>query len=154
MPVKPQTDEEFEKNFWSRVDKTSDSQGCWLWTGYTRLGYGTVKRYGKQFNTHIVSYLLSGGIIPDGLVLCHSGFCVGKKNCCNPNHLTPKTQSENALDMHRDGTLPRIQRKLTDAQVLEIRASVGKSHSQLGKEYGVARCSITSLLNNRTYTHI
>jgi hypothetical protein len=144
-----------DHKFWKNVDKTSDPQGCWLWTGYIRPdGYGFTRIDGKKTLTHRASYLLSGLTIPDDLHLCHSNFCVGKKNCCNPDHLTPQTQSQNMMDMHRDGTVSRPRRKLTDAQVLEIRASVGKTHRQLAKDYGVGKGSITGILNRVYYKYI
>jgi len=103
MPRPKYSEEIFLQRFWDRVDKISDSNGCWLWTaGKTKLGYGQVVWNGKVRLTHIVSYLLSGNTIPYGLELAHSEMCIGKRHCCNPTHLTPKTHRENMLDKNRD----------------------------------------------------
>jgi len=154
MPAK-YTEEQFIQKFWERVDKTSDASGCWLWTGAKDLkGYGKVGLNRKHVGTHIVSWLLTDHTIPEGLELAHSGNCKGKPHCCNPDHLTPKTRSENMLDKHRDGTM--AQAKLNEQQVREIRRMLadGKSQTKIAKEFGVCQYTIWDIKRGATWSHV
>ena len=88
MPRK-YSDEIFEQKFWEKVDKISDTSGCWLWTGgKNSSGYGVVRWNRIMSVTHIVAYLLTGNTVSEELDLRHSEHCLGKKHCCNPEHLT------------------------------------------------------------------
>ena len=141
-----------EADFWSRVDKTSDPQGCWLWTGNIKNdGYGFMKWSGKAITAHRLAYLLSGHTIPEGLCLAHSEHCIGKRHCCNPAHLTPKTTRENALDMHRDGTMIC---KLSPEQVLDIRSRVGQTQRAMAEEFGVDYTTIYKIIHNKRWSHL
>lgn len=152
MTNKPFTDAEFAERFWERVDKTSDASGCWLWTGSKSRGYGHVRRRGKIAMAHSVAYFLTGHTVPDGLGLAHSELCVGKKHCCNPDHLTPKTPKENAADRWRDGTVTSA--KLTETQVLAIRARAGELHKDLAREFNIDKTTISDILRKKTWKHI
>lgn len=80
--------------FWSRVDKTGD---CWLWTGY-RFTEGRQKGYGqfkRNLRAHRVSYELSIGPIPEGLVLDH--LC-RNPSCVRPEHLEPVSNYVNVVE--------------------------------------------------------
>jgi hypothetical protein len=148
----PYTQEEFEQKFWENVDKTSDPQGCWLWTaGKSVNGYGRVRYNGKLEASHRIAYMLSGNTIPVGLELAHSQSCRGKKNCCNPAHLTPKTHGDNILDKYRDGTTSV---KLSDQQVLDIRSRINQTQLQMANEFGLSQSTISDILNRRTWSHI
>ena len=151
MPRK-YTEAEWEAAFWARVDMTSDPQGCWLWTGNKcPSGYGSLKWEGKTCKSHRVSYILTGHTVPEGLVLAHSEHCVGKRHCCNPDHLTPKTHSGNSTDMHRDGTMIC---KLTAEQVLDIRARIGQTQKEIAEEFGVDHTAIYKIIHRKTWAHI
>lgn len=145
------SNKEFEESFWKRVDKTSDPQGCWLWTGYKTKGYGGVKWNRKSSQTHIVAYLLTGHTIPEGYHLSHSEYCIGKKHCCNPSHLTPKTPVDNNLDKHRDGTMKS---KLTAEQVLDIRARNEQTNVEISKEYNISTSTVGRIINRKIWKHI
>jgi hypothetical protein len=82
------------ERFWSKVEKTSS---CWLWRGATNAsGYGLSWDPTRQRpkRAHRVSYELSVGPIPEGLVLDH--LC-RNPSCVNPAHLEPVTDRENIL---------------------------------------------------------
>ena len=72
------------ERLWARVDK--DPGPCWLWTGATTVGYGSIRcrETGRALYTHRVAYEDLVGPIPVGLHLDH--LCRNKL-CCNPEHL-------------------------------------------------------------------
>jgi hypothetical protein len=89
-----------DEKFWAKVDKTSDPDGCWLWTGYCNpLGYGM---YGKHELAYHYPWEQIHGQIPKGKVLDH--IC-SKPICVNPCHLRAITQQQNTEHLkgaHRD----------------------------------------------------
>lgn len=78
-----------------KVDR-QPGDGCWLWTGSTRQGYGQirVKRDGTWTvrDAHRVAWEELVGPVPAGLVIDH--LC-RVTTCVNPAHLEPVTQREN-----------------------------------------------------------
>lgn len=68
--------------------------GCWLWTGGSRSGYGTIwcSERETMIASHRASYMHYIGPIPEGLELDH--IC-GNTLCCNPKHLEAVTHKEN-----------------------------------------------------------
>ena len=80
-----------------RVDAAN---GCWVFTGALRNGYGAICVEGSTLYTHRYAYERLTGPIPDGLVLDH--LCRNRA-CFNPDHLEPVTQRENCLRGERAG---------------------------------------------------
>ncbi len=81
----------------ARVEK--DSNGCWIFTGALREGYGILGRGGRKEGlvyAHRATYTHFVGEIPKGLHIDH--LC-RVRACCNPKHLEPVTQAENNLRM-------------------------------------------------------
>lgn len=81
-----------EARFWRRVLITD---GCWLWTGALKDGYGRLSRGCRgmgYLRAHRFSYELHKGPIPGGLDLDH--LC-RNRSCVNPDHLEPVTRGEN-----------------------------------------------------------
>lgn len=71
------------------------SEDCWKWTGViSSNGYGRIEHKGKHLMAHRVSFLLNGGIIPQGMILDH--LC-RNRGCVNPNHLRVVSCKENVL---------------------------------------------------------
>lgn len=92
---------DIEKRVWSRIDKSSNTRGCWEWTGYCHSwGYGQISIKHKTYAMHRLMYEQFKGPIPDGLFICHA--CDNPK-CCNPDHLWAGTQKENIQDCVRKG---------------------------------------------------
>lgn len=90
-----------QEYFVSRTDIVND---CWIWKLATNSqGHGicTHKFSGakKSYTAHRLSYIMHIGPIDDGLVVRH--LC-SNKGCCNPQHLTIGTQSDNYYDMSEE----------------------------------------------------
>jgi hypothetical protein len=81
-----------EDRFWSKVDRTAY---CWNWTAGTRAsGYGSFYWNGKNWSAHRVSFTLTNGPIPEGLVIDHICRNTG---CVRPEHLRAVTQRVNVM---------------------------------------------------------
>lgn len=78
--------------------RTLNVDGCWVWQGHKRLGYGIVQRVvgGKTvvYRLHRFMYEQLKGEIPPGLVPDH--LC-RVRSCVNPNHIEIVTPGENVL---------------------------------------------------------
>lgn len=80
------------ERFWSKVDK---SGSCWEWTASdTTHGYGVWWTGSRLIMAHRISYKISHGGIPDGLVIDH--LCRNRK-CVKPEHLEAVTNKLNIL---------------------------------------------------------
>jgi hypothetical protein len=82
-----------DARFDAKVDR-SDPDGCWLWTGTLRSGYGRFRADGRLVQAHRYSYERAVGPIPADRQLDH--LCRVRR-CVNPDHLEPVTPSENVL---------------------------------------------------------
>lgn len=99
------TSPEFQKRFWSKVDKSAGDDACWLWTASTTHRYGQIATYqnGKRKITqaHRIAWVFSNRTdIPDGMFICH--HC-DNPTCVNPKHLFIGTVQDNVDDMLRKG---------------------------------------------------
>ena len=87
----------------SRLESKSVKHGdCLLWTGST-LGkhkYGGLRVGRTMLYAHRLSYEISKGEIPHGMVVMHT---CDRPACINPEHLMLGTQMENVADMHSKG---------------------------------------------------
>ena len=142
------TDTAIER-FMTFVDTTSDPNGCWLWTGSKTVkgGYGQFSLNRRPVRAHRFSYEITKGAIPTGMIIRH--MCRGK--CVNPDHLELGTFQDNMNDRQRDGTNGN---KLTKEQVVAIRNRINTSCTEIAKEYGVNKTTISSILLRKIWKHV
>ncbi len=76
-----------------------DENGCWIWLGAKKNGYGALTINGKPSQyAHRISYELFTGVpIPSDKELDH--LCMVRP-CINPDHLETVTHQENMLRGH------------------------------------------------------
>jgi|ERR1051326_339167 hypothetical protein len=159
--------------FHSRIDKATDKNGCWIWTGQKMMqGYGYILLKGKVIKSHRYSYELFVGPIPDGLCVLHK---CDNRACVNPNHLFIGTVADNNRDRalkNRSATGDRngsrthpeacargernFNSKLTAEHVREIRkrAARGETQKSLASEFGVHNSVICEVVNKRAWAHV
>lgn len=155
-----------EQRFWKYVRKTAT---CWLWTGATTNGgYGVINgggRGSKIVRAHRLSYEMHNGIAPGELDVCH--VCDNPR-CVNPAHLFLGTAAENVEDMIGKGrdlegrkNRPRgeghHQAKLTDEQVIAIRAEYaagGTSLNKLAVKFNVSKRGVLNIVKGAVWKHL
>lgn len=87
------------RRFWSKVDKITSSNGCWLWIAFKApSGHGKFS-FGNEQLAHRVSWIIAFGPPPlDKPCVLHN--CPGGDNpsCVNPAHLWCGTINDNNQD--------------------------------------------------------
>jgi hypothetical protein len=140
--------------FWKKVDRSEDSESCWLWTGYIgENGYGAFGIRGKMYKAHRVSYFIEHGRIDNDRLVLHR---CDVRNCVNPTHLflgTPKDNSQDAVRKARNTKLYGEQNgksKLTRAAVLAIRRICkrgGVYQKTVAKQFGVSEATVSYVVH-------
>ncbi len=141
-----------KQDFYDMLEPNGD---CLEWTGLkTSKGYGLTSAYDKLWRTHRLALHLEG-IDVTGHHVLHS---CDNPRCCNPEHLRTGTAVENSADMTSRRRNPigedRHNAKLTEQQVIEIRAISGMRRVDIGKRYGIARGTVNDIVNRRSWKHI
>lgn len=87
--------------FWSKVNKSTEENGCWTWTGCKDgNGYGMFTLGGRPQRAHRVAFEQWYGNIPPGQLACHR---CDNPSCCNPEHLFLGSAGDNNRDRARKG---------------------------------------------------
>jgi hypothetical protein len=95
--------------------------------------------------------MLVNGEIPKGGMVRHKCH---NRACCNPAHLELGEAQDNVQDMwDREEGAPKGNAKLTESQVLKIRASSLPS-AELAKMYGVTRHHINSIKRGHCWSSL
>lgn len=125
--------------------------GCWLWLGGTDGdGYGVAS---GNVKAHRLSYAKHHGEVPAGMCVCHS---CDVRPCVNPAHLFLGTNGENTADRNRKARQARgisNNAKLTEIQVLEIRASLDLCEV-LANKYGVSAGHVWQIKARMVWKHL
>lgn len=122
---------------------------CWLWQGpVNSSGYGSFKLRGRVVGTHVAAYLLFVGPVPAGQWVCHG---CDVRTCVNPSHLWLGSPRDNSIDRSMKLRVPH--RKVTDAQVAEIRASTD-SVTAIARRLGLHPWSVSQVRKGLSYTYI
>lgn len=149
--------------FWSKVDKTPGHgpEGlCWKWMAALNVrpeGYGrfAVRRDGHKvgLSAHRLSFVLAGGVIPEGLSVMHT---CDYKPCVNPDHLLLGSQANNTADMVSKGRHGAYGRPLSFGpaavriRLAELAIKRGIGLTQLTEMCGTHPSQIMNLWYNRT----
>jgi hypothetical protein len=143
---------EFIERFKRSVQVT---ESCWVWTG-SKLprGYGRFYFKGKAFYAHRLALEIFKGMhVPADKVVMHA---CDNPSCCNPDHLSIGTQTDNMRDASNKGRTVNRQdwrgsanpkAKLTAEQIEEIkrRLAAGERPVDLAREFGVGRARTTMI---------
>jgi hypothetical protein len=146
------------QDFWNKVDKTSNLNGCWIWTdALDRDGYGRFRFNKKNYGPHRFSKLLAGED-PKGLQVCH--HC-DNPSCVRPDHLFLGTAKDNKVDCinkkrhsygEKSGTA-----KLTEQEVIAIRYEYSLGNTSLRKiaiKYSMNHTVIDDIIKRKQWKHI
>lgn len=156
--------------FWSYVDKSGGNDACWIWTGdRTERGYGAISWKGKASRSHRISWLLTHGEIPDGLLVLHDCPDGDNPSCVNPSHLWLGTNADNVRDsVHKKRWFchqhpEQIRKgeqvhsaKLADPDIPRIRQLLaeGKTINEISALYRVGASTIQDINKGRTWKHV
>lgn len=144
--------------FWSKVDKDSSLNGCWLWQGFLNpRGYGIVCINHLNYVSHRMAFVMKNGPIPEKMLCCHR---CDNPSCVNPDHIFLGSHADNNLDSclkmrHTHGERHSLA-KLKDHQVLEIRelCKQSKWNKHISIMYGVSHQVISHIRNGRSWKHL
>ncbi len=161
-------DEKLMKRIWLHIDKTDT---CWLSkyaiknTEYTEIGINHINyrfhRLMLFWSDQTKTLEFSDG---ENWLACHT---CRNKHCVNPAHLYWGTPLDNGRDKIRDGTngagINNTKNKLTEAQVIEIRAKYAKKGNKysrdittrkLAAEYGVNKATMYNIVSRKLWSHL
>lgn len=138
-----------EADFWAQTDRQAG--GCWIWTGFTKNGYGRVGFANKRWRAHRLAWVLTHGPIQDGMLVCHS---CDRPACINPEHLFLGTPKDNMDDMNAKGRgrFPGAPLKISDQQVSEIKtlyAAGGVTQRALASEFNIDQSYVSLIVNGK-----
>lgn len=151
--------DELMSRLWSKVDKVSNQNGCWIWTrSKSKKGYGQFGIGRNQFLVHRILLTLKESRCIDGFLACH--HC-DNPSCVNPDHLWVGTTQENTLDMLKKGRSLKGEdhpmRTLNKDFVIKIRLLYeggGHSHSTLAKMFSICPATIGKILRRERWKHV
>lgn len=146
--------------FWSKTQKNGD---CIEWSAHrSSKGYGEFYFNGHTRRAHRISWIITNGEIPEGMLVCHR---CDNPPCVNPEHLFLGSPKVNMVDRVHKGHYPKNSpriggernrlHKLTDASVLEAKAlRPTMTLRELASRYGVHIAVIHRAITGKTWKHL
>lgn len=139
------------------IETETNENGCILITSHYRRkdGHVMVRINGKTVYLHRYVYEQENGVISEDLVIRHK---CDNPHCINLEHLE--------LGTHKDNVEDRVERnrsakgsvngrsKLTEENILFIRASEGVTQVELAKMFDVSEKAIRNILSYKTWKHV
>lgn len=134
-----------------------------MWNaGTVNGGYGVIWYQGKMARASHVAYFLQYGVFPNGFELLHK---CDNPPCVRPDHLVRGTHADNMNDMKIKGRAAKnpsargetnVTAVLKNADVMVIRERLekGEKHSEIAKDFGVSRTTITAINRGQNWTHL
>jgi hypothetical protein len=146
--------------FYMQVDIKDDTE-CWLWTsGKDKDGYGSFRGDvdGVSYSrAHRYSYAYFKGEITNSLQVLHS---CDTPSCCNPEHLSLGTNSDNMADRDAKGRCragrpgeTNAHAVLTEKQVLEILKDPS-THANIAHTYGISRATVSDIKRGHSWGYL
>jgi len=117
-------------------------------------------QHGEYVVAHRIAYELSKGPVPKELIVRHT---CDNPPCCNPNHLIPGTDADNAKDKSERGRCYDSKgeangyARLTSNDVITIRNRYSTEQikqKDLAIEYGVSRSTIGDIIRRKKWKHL
>lgn len=139
--------------------KVNAETHCWEWTAVRNkrgpISYGQIYDGGKLKLAHRVSFEIYCGAIPEGLQVLHR---CDNSGCVNPEHLFLGTHDDNMNDKvakeRQARGITHSHAKLTDADVVAIRAAGGVPLRELAEQYGVDLSRISRIRTGKSWSHL
>lgn len=153
----------FRDRLLGKIKRTNNE--CWEFTGFRMSnGYGRISGHGgKSVLVHRGSWTEFCGSIPPGMCVLHR---CDNPPCVNPAHLFLGTSQDNTNDMiakcRKVNAVVQPTKqgerhhnaKLTESQVLEIRARRKENHRVLALEFGIGRVHVRRILRGERWAHL
>ena len=141
---------------WLMMHVDFDEDDCLLWPfSHGGRGYGRLRIDGRLQQAHRIMCKYRHGPPPTPVHEAAHSCGNGHLGCVHPMHVSWKTPKENQADKIIHGTSNRGNRsartKLTQADVLAIRAAEGTPHRLLAIEYGVAESTISCVIRRHKW---
>jgi len=123
-----------EEKFWGEVDIGGDNE-CWEWKRCISWdGYGQFywKEHDGPRRSNRVAWEFTYGIIPDGMLVCHT---CDNTRCCNPSHLFLGTQKDNMQDASYKGRLihPKEGMRNMALAMMGNQRTLGRHHTEAAR---------------------
>lgn len=141
---------------WLRDHLNHIGDECLIWPFARRTsGYGEIYADGKMINAHRRMCELRHGPPPTPKHEAAHSCGKGHLGCVNGSHLRWATPAQNQADRLIHGTHKRGERqwmaKLTEADVLAIRAMRGIPQWKIANRYGVDQSHISDIVHRKTW---
>lgn len=132
--------------------------GCLEWQGSRdKSGYGTFRSGKRDYKAHRFAYEKAFGIIPKGIVICHT---CDNPPCCNPDHLFAGTTKDNSKDCVSKGRQAKGDKngnsKLNDHVVRLIKEAHQKGYTQtkIAEIYATDQTNVSKIVRGTAWKHV